>query len=227
MYLFLNPTYFTGEERAAIDRLKRGGKTLTWFYAPGYVTDDGLSLDAMRAVCGIDLKIKPGVAETPELTFRDGSPLADGMVGQKLETVVWRGLGYLSTTTFSPVFYADDSAMVPAGLSADGKVVYGHRDFGDWKSVWCGVPNFDLPALVRLARFAGVHLYAEAPVILNADNRMMMVHNGYEGRRTVKIALPRAALVSDLFTGKRIVEGSAFEITLDAPETKLMRLDYR
>ena len=52
-------------------------------------------------------------------------------------------------------------------------------------------------------------------------------HNGYEGRRTVKIALPRTALVSDLFTSKRIVEGSAFEITLDAPETKLMRLDYR
>ena len=227
LYLFLNPTYFTGEERAAIDRLKRGGKTLTWFYAPGYVTDDGLSLDAMRAVCGIDLKIKPGVAETPELTFREGSPLTDGMVGQKLETVVWRGLGNLSTTTFSPVFYADDPAMVPAGLSADGKVAYGHRDFGEWKSVWCGVPNFDLPAMVRLARFAGVHLYAEAPVILNADNRMMMVHNGYEGRRTVKIALPRTALVSDLFTGKRIVEGSAFEITLDVPETKLMRLDYR
>jgi hypothetical protein len=112
-------------------------------------------------------------------------------------------------------------------LSADGKVAYGHRDFGDWKSVWCGVPNFDLPAMVRLARFAGVHLYAEAPVILNADNRMMMVHNGYEGRRTVKIVLPRTALVSDLFTGKRIVEGSAFEITLDVPETKLMRLDYR
>ena len=226
LYLFLNPTYLAPAERQAIERLKRGGKVLAWFYAPGYATDDGLSMDAMKAVTGIDLKIKSTGAEAPELTFQAGSPLADGVAGQKLETVVWRGVGNFSTTTFSPVFYADDSFLVPAGRYADGKVAYGHRDFGDWKSVWCGVPNFDLPSLVRLARFAGVHLYAAAPVILNADNRMMMVHNGYEGRRTVKIALPRAALVSDLFTGKRIAEGSAFEITLDAPETKLMRLNY-
>ena len=227
LYLFLNPTYLTPDERVAIDRLKRDGKVLAWFYAPGYVTDDGLSLDAMKRVAGIDLKIKANGAEAPELTFQAGSPLAAGRVGQKLETVVWRGLGNFSPLAFSPVFYADDPRVVPAGRSADGKVVYGHRDFGDWKSVWCGVPNFDLPALVRLARFAGVHLYAEAPVVLNADNRMMMVHNGYEGRRTIKISLPRPACVSDLPSGNRVADGKDFEMVLDSPETKLLRLDYR
>lgn len=227
LYLFLNPTYLAPAERQAIERLKRGGKVLAWFYAPGYVTDDGLSVDAMKSVAGIDLKIKTTGAEAPELTFQAESPLATGRVGQKLETVVWRGLGTLSTTTFSPVFHADDASVVPAGRYADGKVAYGHRDFGDWKSVWCGVPNFDLPALVRLARFAGVHLYAEAPVILNADNRMMMVHNGYEGRRTVRIALPRPAQVYDLPTGAFVADGQDFDLVLGSPETKLLRLEYR
>ena len=227
LFLFLNPTYLAPAERQAIERLKRGGKVLAWFYAPGYAKDDGLSVDAMKAVTGIDLKIKSTGAEAPELTFQAGSPLADGVAGQKLETVVWRGVGNFSTTTFSPVFYADDSFLVPAGRYADGKVAYGHRDFGDWKSVWCGVPNFDLPSLVRLARFAGVHLYAEAPVILNADNRMMMVHNGYEGRRTVRIALPSPARVSDLRTGAFVADGQEFDLVLGAPETKLLRLEYR
>lgn len=227
LYVFLNPTYFTEAERVAIDRLKRDGKTLAWFYAPGYSTDDGLSLDAMRAVCGINLKIKPNAVETPELEFRGNTPLDSDLGGKKLATVVWNGLGKLSPTTLSPIFYADDPAVVPAGLYADGKVAYGYRDFGGWRSVWCGVPNFDMPALTRLARFAGVHLYAEAPVILNADNRMMMIHNGYEGKRTIKVSLPRAALVGDLFTGRQIADGKDFEITLEAPETRLLRLDYR
>ena len=81
--------------------------------------------------------------------------------------------------------------------------------------------------MVRLARFAGVHLYAEAPVILNADNRMMMVHNGYEGRRTIRIVLPKAAQVSDLPTGVPVADGREFPLSLDAPETKLLRLEYR
>ena len=72
LYVFLNPTYFTEAERVAIDRLKRGGKTLAWFYAPGYSTDDGLNLDALRAVCGINLKIKPNAVETPEYASRFG-----------------------------------------------------------------------------------------------------------------------------------------------------------
>ena len=98
--------------------------------------------------------------------------------------------------------------------------------FGGWKSVWCGVPNFDLPALVRLARFAGVHLYADAPVVLNADNRMMMIHNGYGATRTVHISLPREAKVSELFSGETIADGKEFDVSLAAPDTKLLKLEY-
>ena len=227
LYLFVNPTYFTPAERTAIDGLKRDGKTLAWFYAPGYATDEGLSLAAAKGVCGIGLGLKQGEAETPELIYRAGSPLADGLAGQFLTTVTWFGLSKFSPVAVSPIFFADDPAVVPAGLYADGKVAYGHRDFGTWKSVWCGVPNFDLPALVNLARFAGVHLYAQAPVVLNADNRMMMLHNGYGEARTVRVTLPRPAAVGDLLTGRPLADGAVFDVRLDAPETRLLRLDYK
>ena len=226
LYVFLNPTYFTSAERAAIEGLKRNGKTLAWFYAPGYVTDDCLSLEAAKAVSGFDLKVKSGASETPELIYRPGSPLSDGLAGKFLSTVTWFGLSRFSPVEISPIFYADDAAVQAAGVYADGKVAYGAKDFGTWKSVWCGVPNFDLPALVNLARYAGVHLYAEAPVVLSVDNRMMMLHNGYEARRTVRVTLPRPAAVADLRTGESVADGKAFSVELEAPETKLLRIDW-
>ena len=226
LFLFLNPTYFTPAERTAIDGLKRDGKVLAWFYAPGYATDEGLSLDAMRRLTGFDLKVRPGPAETPELVFEAGSPLTDGIEGKVLTTVNWFGLSRFSPIEISPIFYADDPSVAAAGRYADGRIAYGAKDFGSWRSVWCGVPNFDLPALVNLARYAGVHLYAKAPVILNADNRMMMLHNGYEAERTIRVSLPHAARVSDLRTGEPVADGTDFDIRLGTPETRLLKLDY-
>ena len=227
LYVFINPTYFTPEERKAIDGLKRGGRTLAWFYAPGYATDEGLDVGAMERLTGIGLKVWPNAYETPELIYRPGSKLSAGLAGKFLSAVTWFGLSKFSPVEMSPIVSADDPGMQIAGVYADGKTAYGVKDFGSWKSVWCGVPNFDLPALVNLARFAGVHLYAEPPVVLSVDNRMMMIHNGYEGKRTVRVNLPRPASVRDLQTGERLADGKSFEVTLDQPETRLLELRYR
>ena len=227
LYVFLNPTHFSPAERRAIDALKGGGRVLVWFYAPGYATDDGLSLAAVKALSGFDLKARNNAKDVPTLVYQPGSALTEGLVDKTLATSTWGGLDHLAPAVISPVFYTDDPKVAVAGRYSDGTVAYGVRDFGDWKSVWCGVPNFDLPALVNLAKFAGVHLYAEAPVVLHADNRLLMVHNGYEGDREIKISLPKPARVSDLFTDMPFADGTTFTLTLAAPETKLLKLDYR
>ncbi|MCQ2390212.1 MAG: hypothetical protein MJ240_02210 [Kiritimatiellae bacterium] len=228
LYIFVNPTYFTTAEREAIARLKGRGRTLAWFHAPGYATDQGLSVEAASRLCGIDLKIKKGVCEIPEFTFDvPETPLGRGLGGQLLTTTTWGGLDKtFAPREMSPVFYADDASAQPSGHYADGKVAYCAKDMGDWRSVWCGVPNYSLAALVNLARFAGVHLYASAPIVLAADNRLLMVHNGYDGRRTETIRLPKPARVTDLFTGAPVAKGASFELTLESPQTRLLRLDY-
>ena len=226
LYAFLNPTYFTPAERKAIDGLKRDGKVLAWFYAPGYATDEGLSVEAVKDVSGFDLALKDPASDIPSLVYQDGSPLTRGLAGKKLTMTTWGSKKYTGLLMGAPVFGTTDASVVPAGRYADGTVAYGHKDFGSWKSVWCGVPSYDLPSLVNLARFAGVHLYADAPVVLNADNRMMMLHNGYESNRVVKVSLPRAAHVTSLYTGETVADGREFEVKLGAPDTRLLRLDY-
>jgi hypothetical protein len=56
LYIFLNTFRVTPQERAAIHaKLKRNNATALWVYAPGYITDDGLSTDAMRELTGISI----------------------------------------------------------------------------------------------------------------------------------------------------------------------------
>lgn len=56
LYVFLNTFRVTPAEREAIHaKLKRNGATALWVYAPGYITDKGLSTDAMRELTGINI----------------------------------------------------------------------------------------------------------------------------------------------------------------------------
>ena len=67
-----------------------------------------------------------------------------------------------------------------------------------------------------MARFAGVHLYCDEDIVLKADSRLLMLHNGYEAERTVTITLP----------APHTVEGeTSFEVTLPAPSTMVYWLD--
>ena len=227
LYVFVNPTYLTGAEKSAIAGLKRGGKTLAWFYAPGYVTDEGLSLSSIQDVTGISIGVVQGSPAVPELRYVGDSVLVQGLNDKRLSAKTWGGLEDFSPASISPLLYAKDDSVTAAGVYSDGRIAYCCRDFGDWKSVWCGVPNYTRADLVNLAKFAGVHLYADAPVVLNADNRMMMLHNGYESNRVIRVSLPSPAWVTDLYTGETVVDGKEFEIKLGKPDTRLLRLDYR
>src|SRR5690606_24662953 len=42
LYIFINPFYLNETDRQNIDKLKRDGKTLMWFYAPGYLNNSGM-----------------------------------------------------------------------------------------------------------------------------------------------------------------------------------------
>lgn len=228
LYVFLNPTYFSPAERAEIEKLKRNGKVLAWFYAPGYATDEGLSLEAITKLTGFNLKMRSADTEVPELVYTAGSPLSLGLEGKKLTGCGWNGIERFSPAAPGAIFYTDDDTLSTiAGRYADHTVAFAARDFHTWKSVWCGVPNFELGAWVNLCRYAGVHLYAKAPVVLYCDNRMMMLHNGYETPQDVTVSLPRKARVTDLMTGKTVTEDNVFTIRLGTPETRLLQLEYR
>ncbi len=115
-----------------------------------------------------------------------------------------------------PVFYVDDADATALAAYPDGKVAVAARDFGDWRSVYCAVPRMDTAWLRGVARWANVHLYCDEDIVLKADSRLLMLHNGYEAERTVTITLPE---------GHTVAGESGFEATLPAPSTMVYWMD--
>ena len=71
VYIFPNLFYLTPEKRAAVERLKKMGKTLLFSYAPGYLTPEGRSIESMNKLLGSNFKSFPGV-------FKNGKIIKTG-----------------------------------------------------------------------------------------------------------------------------------------------------
>ncbi len=77
-----------------------------------------------------------------------------------------------------------------------------------------------------VARYAGVHLYCDEDVVLDADNRMLMLHSGWDGDRTLQVALPRPMTVTDAWTGEVLAANAdRLEVALPESTTRLLRLE--
>ena len=73
LVVFLNTYHMDDATRALVDaRLKRGGRTLVWCYAPGYFTGSEASDEAMSRLTGITLK-----GDSPDTLVRPASVLAN------------------------------------------------------------------------------------------------------------------------------------------------------
>src|SRR5690349_19447661 len=55
VYIFPDALELDDDERAAVEDLKRDGKTLVWNWAPSYVSDQQLSLASMESLTGFSI----------------------------------------------------------------------------------------------------------------------------------------------------------------------------
>jgi hypothetical protein len=207
LYVMLECFALTDGQRAAVRRkLARPGATALWFYAPGYVTDHGLSSEAASEMVGMALR-----AETAprELRLASCDP-ALAPVGTEFGT----GGGQ------SPAFTCVDGAARPlaryAGSDAVGMAARG-------RSVFCAVPGLP-PAMLRsVYRMAGVHVYADADDPLTADARFVSLHTATAGAKTIR--LPERRTVVDALTGAALARNAtSFTFPAREHETYLFRL---
>jgi hypothetical protein len=222
LYFFMNPFYLSDADRVTINKLKGDGKTLVWFYAPGYVSDSGLDVAGVRAMTGLNIQLKPISQE--QLQMQVGSaahPLTAG-----LEKSTFIPNNYAGITEVSPVFHVDDAKAQTLALYSDGKTAWAARDFGDWKSIYSAVPLLNTQAFRNITKYAGVHLYVDEDVVMGADNRFLMFTNGYEAKRSLNVKLPKSQNVTDAFSGEMISHGKqTFTLEMNTPQTRILRLE--
>jgi len=230
LYIFLNTFYLTPFDRQAIEGLKRDGKTLLFFYAPGYVSrQTGLKVSNIERVTGIRVT-KKSERELMEYKVTDTKHpvtdrLADG-AGCRIQPFSYALSRELHPPAFGPVFHVEDPEAVVLGKYPDGKAALAVRDMGDWKTVYCAVPRMNSDLLRGVARYAGVHLYSNRDVVMKVDNRLLMLHNGYEGDVQLDIALPGAGRVVDAYSGEVMTQnGQSFVAKLPKVATRLYWLN--
>lgn len=209
VYVFLDAFYLTPERRAAVERLKADGHTLVWFYAPGYIAPDGLSLDHMGSVTGMQFTVVD--SGTLTVTLDDS--------GATVEPLSF-GSGLQQAPMFSP---AGDAGAV-WGRYADNVPALVVADKGEWRSVYCGVPGLPAPVLRKLYADAGVHLYTDTGDVLSANASWVMLHTASAGTKTIR--LPEPAHVYDIVNDTPLGE-NINEFTVDLPSgvTAIFALD--
>ncbi|HBG27889.1 MAG TPA: hypothetical protein DDX75_12440, partial [Phycisphaerales bacterium] len=228
MYVFINPYYMSDKELHSVERLKKNGKTLFWFYAPGYVSRaTGLTADNISNITGINVKKKINKEEMQYSITNTNHIITESIKSGEIFKMTGFGgeVQKMHPLAFAPVFYVEDANAVTLGIYPDDKTALAVKDMGNWKSVYCAVPYADKTLLRGVAKFAGVHFYCDLNVIMDADNRLVMIHNGFEGSKNLNITLPQKHTVYDALNGNLIGRNvNIIQTNLNECQTKLFLL---
>lgn len=229
LYIFLDTFHLNDSQRRMVHgKLADNNATALWFYAPGYVTDEALSLAAMSELTGINMQVID----------------VKGPLGLHLIDASHEYTSGLSTATpytirgkVGPLFFTDDPKATVLGLvgthalqgewphsngymSRPGLAV---KDMGQWRSVWSLLPVLPTKLLRNIATSAGVHIYCDGDDFVSADSYILSVHCAYPGKRTIK--LPAAGTVTDAITNKVIGKGvTEFTVELSRGQTGVWTL---
>ncbi|MBN1445533.1 MAG: beta-galactosidase [Candidatus Omnitrophica bacterium] len=204
MYVFLNAFYLTEKDRKAIKETVLGkNHTVLWMYAPGYVTNKGLSPEAVTDITGIKVEMHDAAGE-----FAATLSGKDHAITRELDPQLsWKS----GEGPFGPLFYCSDAgastlAVLSGGVRGDcmGKPALAVKEMDGWRSIWCGMPNMPSALLRQIAKEAGVHIYSDYNDVVYANNFLLSVAVKDAGEREIR--LPAPAKVVDAFTGEVISE---------------------
>ncbi|HET6881255.1 MAG TPA: hypothetical protein VFI31_13930, partial [Pirellulales bacterium] len=242
LYLMLNCFSLTDEERSGIDRLRQGGATTVWMYAPGLFRPGAkpeLSLDHTRDLLGFVLASQRGEKLDVRMRLADGGPeyfpdfdpqrtfggferarwTKDGRTGEIVREMPGR-------TRLRERFYGAGGGEVLARFEeGDQPSMVLHRQ-GKSTDVWIGSVMAPAALLRALARRAGCHLYCDEDEIIYANRSFLAIHTATSGRRTFKLRRPTD--VTEVLSGDELAQGArTFTDTIDAFRTRLYFLGDR
>lgn len=216
--IFLNLVAPEEPVREAIETyLKKDGRTLLWFYAPGYIRNDRRDAEAAGALTGIHF-----------------SAVESGIMPMLTET--WfRGvrLSYGLTRAVYPRLSADDPEAENLGYFVNGTTIAGQphgsgaafaaKGMPGWRSVWSASPGMPSCILGELAARSGVHLYTERGDQVFRGPGWLGVHAKCDG--PLELSLPGRFRCRNLVNGEEFPPSATLSLLLKRGETALFELE--
>jgi len=221
---FLDLFVADDEVMAAIEKLKGGGRTLLFQFAPGFVSGQAgarrFSADRSSQLVGMQLEEQ--TAEMPLTVWIDPDShefFAD------MDDTRYGCVDALDERR--PVLAAVDPKAEQLGRLHNGLSGLAIREHADWSSVFSAAPLMPGAVVQRLLKRAGVHVYTEGGDVIYANRSYLGVSACSRGVKTIR--LPDARVVRDAFTGEEVAldADASFSITMRRHEVRIFRLDDR
>ena len=197
--IFLDCFYLTEQQRKTVESLRGGGRTLVWFYAPGYASQQDLSKERMEKLTGFRFE------------ENERGPLQGVTAsGQTL------GIDKVQKTLFT-VLPEEGVSCLATGLGdLEGKTVVARRNHDDWVSVFSAIPGISSGLLRDLYAEAGVHVYCDSGDVLSANQSWLMLHTRSAGTKTVH--LPRRYQKVTEITREEVIGENLSSFTIELPQ---------
>lgn len=199
VYIFLDCFCLTDQQRKTVESLRSDNRTLIWFYAPGYASQESLSQERMENLTGFRF-------EQNEKGLLQGVTAS----GQTL------GLHKVQKTLFTVPPEEGVSCLATGLEELQSKTVVARRDYGDWISVFSAIPGISSALLRDLYVEAGVHVYSDSDDVLSANRSWLMLHTRSAGTKTVH--LPRLYQRVTEITREEVVGENLSSFSIDLPQ---------
>ncbi|MDD2709023.1 MAG: hypothetical protein PHV34_13640 [Verrucomicrobiae bacterium] len=220
LYIILNGFILSRQDKENLEILKGNGKTILWFYAPNYIdSEQGLRTKNIEQITGIAVKERRAPDDFSYSTTSNAHPITTGLAADeqhKMEGYGNKRTDGLNPLTLKPAFCVDDPSAATLAEHTDHSSALAVKKIGDWNSVYCAIPYMNSKLLRNIARFAGVHIFSADDIILDANSRFLMLHNGYEPGKKVRLNLPGTYDAKELYSEKTAAS-HATQLNLEMP----------
>ncbi|MGC9318530.1 MAG: beta-galactosidase [Armatimonadota bacterium] len=212
-YFFLNCFHMTERERRYVEEeLQSDGRTLVWFYAPGYIEDD---LDVAR------------VSRLTGMQFREIPQMREWRIALTPDSAWTEGIGEAQNQQpgiqIGPVFVPDERGIEVLGRWAEGgEPGLAVARLEDHTSVYSAAPILSPMLLKRICRDAGVPVRVEGTEPCYVSRNLIGLHAAVPRTETLRFSEPTRVI--DLVTGEILAAAcTELEVAVDGPGTRLLR----
>ncbi len=212
-YFFLNCFHMTDEERRYInEELKSDGRTLVWFYAPGYIAED-LDVSRISALTGMQFDEIARMREWNIALVKDHPWAQAPAQAESRQPGIEIG----------PVFVPRDADLEVVGRWVDGgEPGLAVRRFEDWTSVYSAGPILSPALLKRICADAGVPIRVADSEPSYVSRNLIGLHSAVP--RTETLIFERPTRVIDMVTSEILAAAATeLEVQVDGPATRLLR----
>lgn len=216
LYVMLDSLYFTPERKKEIQKkFAANGASVLWFYAPGYVTDKGYSLENVADITGIKVEAERKYKRHHIRMTSDNKLFKD------LKGEVYTFGTDASKKPWGPLFYINDpSAEILGVINENGKPGFAMKKRGNVTHFYSTAPGLGESAVRRIAEYAGAHVYNDKKDFVIPGKNFLVLHTAFDGEHVIK--LPKKCDVYEVFDEKLIAKNvSQFKMKLPKGQTKL------